>query len=42
MAAATTATSGKSILVRIAEMRAWLFLIFLAIFFEMWARSSMA
>lgn len=28
----------KSILVRIAELRAWIFLIFLIIFFEIWAR----
>ncbi len=38
MAAATTETNGKSILVRIAELRAWLFLIFLAVFFETWSR----
>ena len=37
MAVATTETGGKSILVRIAELRAWLFLIFLAIFFETWS-----
>ena len=38
MGAATTQTNGKSILVRIAELRAWLFLIFLAVFFETWSR----
>ena len=39
MAATTTPTNGKkSILVRIAELRAWLFLIFLAVFFETWSR----
>ena len=39
MAAATTEANGKkSLLVRIAELRAWLFLIFLAIFFETWSR----
>ena len=38
MAAATNQTNGKSILIRIAELRAWLFLIFLAIFFETWSR----
>ena len=38
MAVATTETGGKSIFVRIAELRAWLFLIFLAIFFETWSR----
>src|SRR5215207_2219446 len=38
MAVATTETGGKSILVRVAELRAWLFLIFLAIFFETWSR----
>jgi predicted ABC-type sugar transport system permease subunit len=30
----------RSLVVRIAEMRAWLFLIFLIVFFEVWARSS--
>jgi ribose transport system permease protein len=30
----------RSILVRIAEMRAWLFLIFLIVFFEIWSRSA--
>ncbi len=30
--------TGRSILMRIAEMRAWLFLILLVIFFEVWAR----
>ena len=34
------ATPGHPILLRIAELRAWLFLIFLAIFFEAWARFS--
>jgi ribose transport system permease protein len=29
---------GKSLLLRIAEMRAWVFLIFLILFFEAWAR----
>src|SRR5882724_10200713 len=38
MGAATTQTNGKSILVRVAELRAWLFLIFLTIFFETWSR----
>src|SRR4249919_3565334 len=38
MAAATIQTNGKSILIRIAELRAWLFLIFLAVFFETWSR----
>ena len=39
MAVATTdANDKKSLLVRIAELRAWLFLIFLAIFFETWSR----
>jgi hypothetical protein len=28
----------RSILMRIAEMRAWLFLIFLIVFFEIWSR----
>jgi ribose transport system permease protein len=40
MAAATTQTNGKSILVRIAELRAWLFLIFLTVFFEAWSRMT--
>ena len=31
-------TSGARLLVRIAELRAWLFLIVLVIFFEVWAR----
>ena len=40
MTATTSPTNGKkSILVRIAELRAWLFLIFLAIFFETWSRT---
>ncbi len=30
----------RSILMRIAEMRAWLFLIFLIVFFEIWSRSA--
>jgi predicted ABC-type sugar transport system permease subunit len=34
----TNATGGKSVLMRIAELRAWLFLIFLITFFEIWAR----
>ena len=38
MAATTTQTSGKAILMRIAELRAWLFLILLIIFFEAWSR----
>ena len=38
MAAAANQTNGKSILVRIAELRAWLFLILLIVFFETWAR----
>src|ERR1700753_1077959 len=29
---------GRSVLLRIAEMRAWLFLVLLLIFFETWAR----
>jgi predicted ABC-type sugar transport system permease subunit len=33
------APTRRSLLVRIAEMRAWLFLIFLLVFFEVWARS---
>jgi predicted ABC-type sugar transport system permease subunit len=33
-------TRGRSILLRIAEMRAWLFLAFLIVFFEVWARSA--
>ncbi len=32
------ASTRRSVLVRIAEMRAWLFLIFLIVFFEIWAR----
>jgi ribose transport system permease protein len=32
------AARGKSLLMRVAELRAWLFLIFLAIFFEIWLR----
>src|SRR5688500_7095281 len=38
----STATTprGRMILLRIAEMRAWLFLVFLLIFFEVWARSA--
>lgn len=34
----TQTVADKSILVRIAELRAWIFLIFLIIFFEIWAR----
>jgi predicted ABC-type sugar transport system permease subunit len=30
---------GKSILMRIAELRAWVFLLFLVVFFEVWAQS---
>src|SRR3982750_1345430 len=30
----------KSVLVRIAELRAWIFLVFLIIFFEVWARAA--
>jgi predicted ABC-type sugar transport system permease subunit len=41
MAAATNQTNGKAILMRIAELRAWLFLIFLTIFFETWSRVSL-
>lgn len=32
------ASTRRSVLVRIAEMRAWLFLVFLIVFFEIWAR----
>lgn len=32
--------AGKSILIRIAELRAWLFLILLIVFFESWARAA--
>jgi predicted ABC-type sugar transport system permease subunit len=35
-----TTPRGRAILLRIAEMRAWLFLVFLLIFFEIWARSA--
>lgn len=40
MTAITTATvpPGRSILMRIADLRAWLFLILLLVFFETWAR----
>jgi predicted ABC-type sugar transport system permease subunit len=41
MAAATNQTNGKAILMRIAELRAWLFLIFLTLFFETWSRVSL-
>ena len=41
MAAATDQTNGKAILKRIAELRAWLFLIFLTVFFETWSRASL-
>jgi predicted ABC-type sugar transport system permease subunit len=34
----TGGTARKSILLRIAELRAWLFLIILIVFFEVWAR----
>jgi ribose transport system permease protein len=34
------ATQRKRLLLRIAEMRAWLFLIILIVFFEVWARSA--
>jgi ribose transport system permease protein len=34
----TQPVAGKSVLVRIAELRAWIFLVFLLIFFEIWAR----
>ena len=40
MAAPPPSTLGRSILVRIAELRAWLFLVLLIIFFEAWARSA--
>lgn len=48
MAASQTAAPGaaagpsasRSLLVRLAEMRAWLFLVFLLVFFEIWARSA--
>jgi predicted ABC-type sugar transport system permease subunit len=33
-------TGRRSILLFIAEMRAWLFLVFLIVFFEIWARSA--
>jgi ribose transport system permease protein len=35
-----SASTGRSILVRIAELRAWLFLAILIVFFEIWARSA--
>ena len=35
---ATTGSAVATILVRVAELRAWLFLILLIIFFETWAR----
>jgi predicted ABC-type sugar transport system permease subunit len=38
-AASITPAAGKSILMRIAELRAWVFLAFLLIFFETWAQS---
>ena len=39
MTAATTAgTSRTLLLMRIAELRAWLFLIVLVVFFESWAQ----
>jgi predicted ABC-type sugar transport system permease subunit len=31
---------GKSILMRVAELRAWVFLFFLLVFFEVWARAA--
>jgi predicted ABC-type sugar transport system permease subunit len=31
---------GKSILMRVAELRAWVFLFFLLVFFEIWARAA--
>lgn len=37
---APIAPTGRSILVRIAEMRAWLFLVLLIVVFEVWARSA--
>jgi predicted ABC-type sugar transport system permease subunit len=37
-ASSASPAKGKSILMRIAEMRAWVFLIFLICFFEIWAR----
>jgi ribose transport system permease protein len=40
MAAPPPSTLGRSIVVRIAELRAWLFLVLLIIFFEAWARSA--
>lgn len=33
-------SAGKSVLVRIAELRAWLFLSLLVVFFEVWARMA--
>ena len=38
MTADPTMTPGRSILMRIADLRAWLFLILLLVFFEVWAR----
>lgn len=38
MAEAVVARNGRSLLARIAELRAWLFLILLVAFFEVWAR----
>jgi predicted ABC-type sugar transport system permease subunit len=37
-AAATSIPAGKPLLMRIAELRAWIFLLFLVAFFEIWAR----
>ncbi|HEY9348296.1 MAG TPA: ABC transporter permease, partial [Inquilinus sp.] len=34
----STASSGRAFLLRVAELRAWLFLILLVVFFEAWAR----
>lgn len=38
--ASTSPSSARAILVRVAELRAWLFLIFLLIFFETWSRNT--
>ena len=40
MAAAANQTNGKAILLRIAELRAWVFLILLIVFFEVWSRTA--
>jgi ribose transport system permease protein len=40
MATAATQSNGKAILLRIAELRAWVFLILLIVFFEVWSRAA--